>query len=153
MTKEEAAYLAGIIDADGYICIKRQIHPGYKRGVLFRPRVGVAGTFLPLLEWVKEKTETGFIENKPMYSKNRRKSYRWETWSTQEILRILREIDPFLIVKKRHSQFLQQAFLNTVYARITDNVHETRRKAYEALRTIQIRGVGNVRAHGSDAPR
>jgi len=91
----EAAYLAGFVDGEGSIGV-------YKHGRSFRLRMQVANTSYPVLEhlqkiWGGRISHNGTKERNPRW----KPSYILD-WNTNQILSLLKEIQPYLVNKAEH---------------------------------------------------
>lgn len=83
MALEEHAYLAGILDGEGWIKIYRHHRNG--RNTFFL-RVGAVSTDRILIAWLKERYG-GYIHLKKQRG-NRRPTWEWHASSTREQLRL-----------------------------------------------------------------
>ena len=100
-TVEERAYLAGLMDGEGSVCIIRRVKtncwPEYN------VQITICNTNLPMLSWIVEHF-AGSIKNHTTKSKLGKKPiYRWYM-SGKRSKPILETIFPYLIVKKRRAQ-------------------------------------------------
>jgi hypothetical protein len=104
-TVEELAYLAGIIDGEGTICIargkdSRKVHKHY----YYIPHMKVCNTDLELMKWIHE-TFGGRMNN------TRHETDKWHTlyyvrWNLKKAEKVLTAIYPYLRVKKRQATVL-----------------------------------------------
>ena len=96
MTETEKAYIAGIIDGEGSIMLTR-----FHKNEYPSPCVSISSTDIELLEWLKNTTKVGRIINKKNYNKERHKdSYTYRV-IYNDALRLLEEIEPYLIIEKK----------------------------------------------------
>lgn len=82
----EAAYLAGILDGEGSIAIRERSF-----------RVIIANTDTNLIAWLKSLG--GIVKENPTPD-NRRQVYRWAISERRAVENMLRQVLPFMIVKK-----------------------------------------------------
>ena len=99
MLETEKAYLAGIIDGEGSIMLTR-----FHKNEYPSPCISISSTDIELLEWVKNTTNTGRIIKKKNYNKEKHlDSYTYRV-IYDDALKILKEIEPYLIIKKKKSR-------------------------------------------------
>jgi hypothetical protein len=92
------AYLAGMIDGDGYITINRSVRKGY---VYHAPQVGIAGTRREphdLAASIWGGKVTCFTPRNPAH----RPQFQW-TRQGEAAAEIIRAIAPYLLVKAEHA--------------------------------------------------
>jgi len=87
LTKTESAYIAGIIDGEGYI-----------KCSLIYGKVDVSNTSIELLEWLKSKLG-GSICKKSIPKPTQHQAYTWQL-SKIRAKGLLKLVSPYLIVKK-----------------------------------------------------
>jgi len=99
MKLQEAAYVAGIIDGEGAICLSRTHvkldHGFYQRLV---PHIRVANTNHILPKYL-QSLFGGFITSNDNGGGNRKRLYTWSTSSWRTIIPLLEQIQPFLKIK------------------------------------------------------
>lgn len=102
MKKANIAYLAGIIDGEGCITIYNRILRG-KRNIV--PIVQVTNCNTNLLEWIKNKTEVGKIYKvvRTKQPSNWKDLYYWDIRNGKNIEFLLKQLLPYLIIKKEHA--------------------------------------------------
>lgn len=103
LTDNQRAYLAGMIDGEGSICItKRNDHSQSRLGYCYRPVVHVASTHNQVLNTLQRWTGLGrtnlFDDARP----NRKARWQWMIWSKQAA-QLVEAVLPFLIIKKRQA--------------------------------------------------
>ena len=101
MTKTEKAYLAGIIDGEGTVTLTR-CHKNRTPS----PQVSVSNNDLELLEYIRDITNCGQIHAKKKTKPHHQQSWHWQTHSVSDSLRILKEIHPFLRVKRKQAYLI-----------------------------------------------
>jgi hypothetical protein len=111
MKKEDAAYLAGIIDGEGCVSVLRSSTGGNRPSPNFTARIEVTMTSKEIIHWIKRVTKTGTIYPKPVFSRKHKKQWRWYA-NSHSAVSVIRKILPFLILKKRQAKNLL-AFQNT----------------------------------------
>jgi hypothetical protein len=93
LSTTEAAYLAAMVDGEGYI----HINPKGRRII----RVSVANTSAELMDWLR--SIGGYVtSNRHSYSPERKSQkivYAWHTSSWRTCANVLRQILPYMIIK------------------------------------------------------
>jgi hypothetical protein len=103
LSKEDRAYIAGIIDGEGCITISRKLScDGTKGGIQYRLYVQVANTNVDLINFLKTVTGLGNVGYGESKNKKHKPYYRWGLWSIQAT-QLLRQITPHLVVKHRQA--------------------------------------------------
>lgn len=101
LNKERITYLAGFIDADGTISIKKVRNKGSK----YAPFVGISNTNRPVIDWFKHIVGKGAICTKK--ARNERESESYEIrWEYNTALKIAKLCYPYLRVKKDRAELL-----------------------------------------------
>ena len=90
LSREDSAYLGGLIDGEGTITLTRR-HKGFNRYL----GVTISSTERQILEWVLKTVGVGNITNKRTYSEKHAPSYTYQVFS-QQALGILEQIYPYL---------------------------------------------------------
>jgi len=102
LSEPDKAYLAGLLDGEGYIGITRSSvgkgPKGTKRGFAYRLHVSVHMTDLRPLLFAAEKTGLGQAKSRKKQKLSLRQSYVWNLWSNQAA-QVLRALRPYFIVK------------------------------------------------------
>lgn len=102
LTEAQAAYLAGLIDGEGYVGVTRaetsRSARTSRRGVSYRAMVSVAMTDRRPLDYGHQATGVGTIRARKMGPRDRRQAYNWNIWS-QQATDLLAQLRPHLIVK------------------------------------------------------
>lgn len=86
-----AAYVAGIVDSEGCICLNNGLRAswGWRLQVTQLKEAG-------LLEWLKDETGVGAVYDKPM---GKRPMQMWVVSPQADVLGLLRSVRPWLFVK------------------------------------------------------
>ncbi len=90
LSREEAAYIAGIIDGEGTISLTRK-HRGEHRQLM----VSISSTEPPLLKYVLKVIGAGRITNKCTYRDNHTPSVTYAI-SNRQALAVLEQVRPYL---------------------------------------------------------
>lgn len=141
MRSEVAGYLAGIVDGEGNIGLLRR-NPKPQCGEInptFLDYVKVTNTDYRLLSWIKEHVGAGSIYAESRNKERSRKVYTWHI-SSKPCLIFLRQIYPFLVVKKEQADVIFQ-FRMTIdqarpckYGMPEDTIKERERLCSEMVR-------------------
>lgn len=90
-TDLDKAYLAGAIDADGYLTLLMV-------GTQIRPRAAVTGNSVELHAWVRERWGGNHSKDKKCIH---------TTWESYELIKlVVEDIKPFLVIKKEAAEIL-----------------------------------------------
>jgi hypothetical protein len=150
LSNVEKAYLAGLIDGEGYIGIlrnkrgnKKSFHSTWP--IVFTPVIKVAMIDRPVIEWLYATLGGSFETRKPTML-NQRESYGW-TCRKASVATILKLIYPYLRVKKPHADIIFE-YMTTrdgTAKPITKAVYDKRMNLYEQLHALTIKGPRSVR--------
>lgn len=142
LSEADAAYIAGMIDADGMITANRRDH-------LVMPLVCVTNSHLPLVEWLLETIGAGCAyETK---SEPKRPDQAKERWSKvhryqltgRKAQTLLEACKPFLKVKKRQAELviaLPQRGRDFSFS-VNDNQRAVAAEILAAIRALNRRGL------------
>lgn len=139
----DAAYIAGIMDGEGSICISRKTDSTMKRGYCYRLHVTIANTDLPLVEWLMVVTGLGKVYTQKRINQKHKQAYHWNLWSIQAY-QVLKEIYPYLRQKKERAK-IGMAFIeakNDGVGRngLSDEEWASQASAYDAMKVLNRRG-------------
>jgi hypothetical protein len=157
LASEKVAYLAGLLDGEGTICILRGSHKETKERVWFESytlRLSITNTNLALLEWVRQHFGGSIQERKEV-------TVRWnKTWiwycGGKNASDIIRKCLLFLVAKKEQAKIaltFRETFKGkrTAY-RIPPNILEERAEAYQLIKNLNGRS-GYCVQDSKDLPR
>ena len=145
MSKLQAAYLAGLIDGEGYIGIL-QTKKGNKaewhslREFMYCPVLKVAMTNKDIVEYLYQSFGGSFETRKAHH--NNRESYAW-TCRKALVGKFLRYIHPYLRIKKRQAEIIFRFPHIPAGKKISDEIYGLRQKLYNEIRTLNK--VGSLR--------
>jgi hypothetical protein len=128
----ELAYLAGIIDGEGWITAVRSRQTGK-----YTPHVGVATTDLPLIEWIKNHFGGSVYTRTPQKGVGPRKTrYEWQIHQSM-VDALLPEVLPYLVIKAERARAMI-AFRNTFRyeGMITPDIRALRESTYLHLKSL-----------------
>ena len=137
---EKLAYVAGIIDGEG--CFGMYYSKRLDRHML---TVDIYNSCLELLQWLSENFPGDHREIKAPSKKihiNWKPQHIWRS-NNNQTLEFLRQILPFLIVKKKQCE-LAIKFRETFLKRecpVTPKTREIRRLIYEEMKALNLRGI------------
>jgi hypothetical protein len=119
LTEAEKGYLAGIIDGEGCIRLARRLG---KRGQhIYLIQVVIANTSPKLHEWLESKIPgSGYVNKKTHYTDPRpsshpaqwKPSYRWIVSGSRFAIVFLKEIAPYLIIKREQAELLINGYVH-----------------------------------------
>ncbi len=111
----DLAYLAGMIDGDGYISITRSCRRGR---LYFAPQVGIAGTRREPHDFAASiwggKVSCYFPRN-PLH----RPQFQWSRVGASAVL-VIEAIRPYLLVKERHAELAIELFEHVTCSKSDD---------------------------------
>lgn len=134
LNNEQIAYLAGFIDADGTISIRRDRKK-------YKPHVSIYNTDRPVMEYFHKLIGSGPICNHKVVSPKHAKAYsiRWEYDTALEIVELCY---PYLHVKKEHAALLinEWKLCTPRNGRYTDDLWKQKLSMVDRMRKLNIRG-------------
>ena len=95
------AYLAGIIDADGYVGILKYIDKGCV-SPHYKPKLDITGDW-KLMLWLNDNIEESSIE-----VKHEPFVYQWRVFRKRSISKILEKTIPFMVTKKKRAIIVKE---------------------------------------------
>lgn len=140
MSDLKFAYLAGVLDSDGWFSIQKTKRKESTYSMTFSPVLGVANTSYTLMNWLTSNFGGKLRKRKPngwMMGKK----IRWQ-WSIPitTLRMLLPEIIPLLVIKKRQAELLLELAnsSNTKYrgVGIPDKVQKKRIEIYNQIRSL-----------------
>jgi hypothetical protein len=152
MTPTQAAYIAGIIDGKGSICLSlRKGRVGVNGGQVYRLNVGVTNTDTRMLDYLLSTTGLGNVIGRRTveadHQRNRKNGPRWSLWS-QQARQLLEAIEPYLVIKREWA-LLGIEFTTVTHRQtggrsgLTDEQWEYRRSMYAKFKKLSLRGPGD----------
>lgn len=114
----EKAYIAGIVDGEGSVTIN-------VTRCRWSPLISVLNTCEELIDWLVPCFHTNKLPVKS--PKGHRKRYVINVWKTWDVIAILEQITPYLIVKKRNAELVLEFCklkLNNLSGEPTSRDHE-----------------------------
>lgn len=97
MKKNEAAYLAGLIDGEGCISVVRLMKRNHFNYV---SRIQISLTNKDVLDWVRDFTKVGTVVPRKSKFANRKMAWLWVVESNRAV-RVSKIIQPFLKIKSK----------------------------------------------------
>lgn len=142
--KMHPAYVAGIVDGEGYVGITRHASRSGRKGYRYCTQVSVASTDRDVLIELQRFSGSGQVREKTMYHTNRKQGYEWQVWGQQA--------RQFILLIRRYL-FLKagQAKLVVEYAKrfgrrrgrygLTQSEQDAQTSLYWQCRTLNRRGL------------
>lgn len=145
LRKFEKAYIAGIIDGEGCIHIQKQERKVMKKH-WFQCKVSVGMTAWEIPFYLKSiygGSVHEFYKNHPIHKSR----FTWVLVRKDELKKFLRDIKPYLKLKKRQVEILLSLLSMKVVKKHYDNLNKNERdkfrkkdKLYMEIRTLNHRG-------------
>lgn len=111
LTETEKAYLAGLVDGEGSFSLRKYKLKNGKSN--YSIRVQISNTDKRLADWIKERLPGHMYSYKPKPShtgNNRRTLWTWAMNGDVKPRIFLREIYPYLIIKKDQAELLRDGY-------------------------------------------
>ncbi len=106
LSREDAAYIAGIIDGEGTISLTRK-----HRGEHWQLVISISNTELPLLKYVKKAIGAGRITNKRTYQSHHTPSVTYAI-SNRQALTVLEQVRPYLrTYKAKRAELILRSYI------------------------------------------
>lgn len=115
-TTEQAAYMAGALDGEGHIAITKAgvDNAQWRKSPRYAFVMTVTNTNKAWLEQLQQWFG-GIVKSQNKARDGRRRECYMLRFRSEEILRVLAEVSPYLIIKRRHAQVAQRHFeLNAI---------------------------------------
>jgi hypothetical protein len=106
LSSDDKCYMAGFLDGEGTFTL--EIVPNKSNTVTLRPRVLGCNTNKEVIEWLKEATGIGKVYYTDGSPPRNSGYYFWTVYKREEIRDFLKEILPYLKVKKRQAELLYE---------------------------------------------
>ena len=109
LTVAEATYIAGYLDGEGSITVRKEKRVANTRGWRLNPVVAMFNTHLASLEWVQETCGTGSLRQGATKGKNWKPHYKqvWGLWFNANAARdLLPQLLPYLKIKREAAELL-----------------------------------------------
>ena len=101
--KQSIAYLAGVVDSDGYIGVtKGKPNPGNTKNPQYSLTVNVTNTSKAMMDWLVQNFGGRVYERKTPTNANWKQCYNWVVMF-QNAREVLEMIEPFLVVKREQA--------------------------------------------------
>jgi len=106
LSVEVSAYLAGLIDGEGSITVSAHKHKDGK--IYLNPQIQITNSNIKLIKWISRNVTGGkFISKRSMKKRwGRRPMFTFSTRSMGYTYRLLQEVLPFLVAKKKQALLL-----------------------------------------------
>lgn len=142
INKLQSAYLAGLIDGEGYLGILK-VKQGNKKKwfsnkeFIFKPVIKVAMTDKDLIVWLYN-SYGGSFETRKAHG-NARESYCWAL-RERKAIEFAKRIYPYLKVKKEQAQILLRFPFGETGKPLLENTYQKRIELCNKIRALNTRG-------------
>ena len=141
LSETEKAYIAGIIDGEGCICLVKAKRGQRKRGpspyVFYAIHLRVANTRHELIAWLLDRIG-GKMYVLQKTRGNRKLALQWHTQGRQA-KDLLAQVEPYLVIKRAQAEVARRFF-----ALGRTPIPSQRARLWEEMRTLNWRGLGNA---------
>lgn len=130
LSEQEKAYIAGMIDGEGCICISKCPRPNNYTN--YNIKLFIASTDFILVEWFLKRTIAKVYAQKPT-GLSKRICYKIN-FQNQGALDILKEVSKYMVIKKRRVDFVLKVYP-------PKNIQDNKRRAfvYDRLKSFNQR--------------
>lgn len=141
---EILAYMAGIIDGEGTLSIRKRRNG--KKTIYLHPQIQVSNTDKTLIDWIGVQFDGHVGIHRPAsYDHNGYKTlHRWTLSSIDEIKELLEAIGPYLIIKKIHSEILLELCTTKSFkkfVKLDSDARELRASLRDKILSLNQRGL------------
>jgi len=151
LTETEKAYLAGIIDGEGSICITRKKQCSSHKYTTYQPYIEITNLNKDLIDYISSKIPYAFKFTRPRTRINSRwrDAYTVQVTGLTHIIELLEQIKPYLIVKRQHAEVMIEyckSRLRHCFANGKEKSYTEREiQLYKKLRTLNSKCKGTLR--------
>lgn len=104
------AWLAGLIDGEGYINLHKTKNPRCKTGYAWKSLVVITNNHKPVLEFIQQKIETGALYTRPYKKREKEYNPTYDLRFYGNTIRVLiPKLLPYLQVKRERAILLLEA--------------------------------------------
>lgn len=138
MTKKEMlAYIAGLVDGEGYIGIKKDQVKGRGINPVYYERMSIAQTDKEMVNLFLDFFECGKIYLHKHSKLSKQGYWSWETSNLKAIF-VIKQIYPYLRIKKPEADLVLKLYKNKrkKYSILPKDIIEYREKLYQAIKTL-----------------
>jgi hypothetical protein len=144
LMSEELAYVAGLIDGEGYIGIMALRMARVKRGIYHTPVVKLVVTDIATIDFLMGRfggyRSVRNFPNNPYYQT----AYGWEVKNCQPVIAFLKEVRPWLRIKAQQAdvvlEFCEGRTQRFGRNGISDAEYDRRAESYRQIRQLNHRG-------------
>lgn len=139
--REALAYIAGILEGEGSIMIRRAMslmQMKHRRYPNFHPCIMIGMLHREPLDFIVEKTGFGTVyQEKPYHHK--RGMFRYKLTRQDEILKFINLMYEFLFIKKEHVEIVREFYVtckNKAGVPLTEEINNRRTNLWLRIRTL-----------------
>lgn len=153
-SSNDLAYLAGVIDSDGYIgIVKSKPQPGNTKNPTYSLTVNVTNTSRELMDWLVEKFGGRYYQRKHKEGLNWKPTYNWivNVTKARDLLESIRE---FLVIKQNRADLgieLINGWVRNNHGTPQEEL-ERRERIYQEFKRLNWCGLGQPERLNSEAP-
>ena len=144
MIKEKQAYLAGIIDGEGSIGLYKIKTYRARRGFTWKPTIQISNTNILLFDWIRKYLGFGSFARYKGHKENNKDRLVWRIGGSYSVIRLLKEVFPYLLLKKKHAILLTKATrILKHYSRHYSNKYDIKlEEIYQEMKLLNRKGKG-----------
>lgn len=142
LSSEQLAYIAGIVDGEGYISVVRRNCKNTKCGLFYYAQLVVVNTSEELIDWLWTTTNLGSVHLQRKKNKEHKHAFRW-TLTTKGAESLVRLIVPYLVCKKKQALLLLEFCQNNKRpgrSSLSEEELSYRAGVYRQLRILNKKG-------------
>ncbi len=143
MTETEKAYLAGIIDGEGSLAIRRSVNPRAAHGYTFAPILSINNTDRALIYWCQAVLGLGYVVCKHPAKLHHKPVYVFQA-ACRHAAQIVEAVLPYLRIKRRQAEILLEmataSTVRTSWMCMTDEAFHKQLTQFEEMRLLNHRG-------------
>ena len=134
----DKAYIAGLVDGEGCITLRREVRKENHRGWRINPHVGIYNTNREVLEWAQQTLACGCLWKTTMSKKHAKAHYKQMYvlhFNAHDIRSLLPQLLPYLKIKKLPAELVLEYLSMVSQGKAMTEAQEAR--ALELLQLVQ----------------
>lgn len=135
--KEMLAYMAGLIDGEGYIGIKKDLIKGRAKNPAYYERMSIANLNKPMIDMFFNLFSCGNIQLHKPSKISKRGYWSWEITNRKATV-VIQQLYPYLMVKKPEADLVLKLSKNKEkkYFLLPEEIVKYRESLYQDIKTL-----------------